>query len=54
MIKETNKYRNLVKKIKHGDDKEQQEILLAMLDYICQLETKIEVLKGSIDVTERS
>lgn len=52
MIKDTNKYRNLVKKIKRGSDKEQQEILLALLDYICLLETELKILAGSVNLIE--
>ena len=44
MIKDSVKYRNLVKRIKKGNDKEQREIILMLLDYICLLETKIEQL----------
>lgn len=50
MIKATIKYRNLVKKIKHSNDKEQQEILLALLDYICALDERITFLEKELTV----
>lgn len=45
MIKDSVKYRNLVKRIKKENDKEQREIILMLLDYICALDERITILE---------
>lgn len=50
MIKDTVKYRNLTKRIKKENDKEQREIILMLLDYICVLDERITNLEKELTV----